>query len=266
MATHRPISEARAERYMEKRSNPRDRGYQPPQPEAVHIVTVGDLLNGKREIVANQQARLGYEAEGLDLQVWCAGDRSLVQKRAMAIVGTRNVSPNGAARARRLARELSEEGIIVFSGLAKGIDTEALQSAMHVGGRVVAVIGTPIDKAYPAENKRLQEEIYREHLLISQFYPGQRVFPSHFPERNKLMAALSDGTVIIEAGETSGTLHQAAECVRLGRWLFISQSVMDDPILSWPRRFEEYEKFRVLRETKDLLSAFDTARYEPPQH
>jgi DNA processing protein len=266
MATHLHIPESRAERYMTKRSNPRDRGYQPPQPEAVHIVTLGDLLNGEREIVPNQQARLGYEAEGLDLQVWCTGDRSLVQKRALAIVGTRNSSPNGAARARRLAKELSEEGIVVFSGLAKGIDTEALRSAIQVGGRVVAVIGTPIDKAYPAENKRLQEEIYREHLLISQFHPGQRVFPSHFPERNKLMAALSDGTVIIEAGETSGTIHQAAECVRLGRWLFVAQAVMDDLSLSWPKGFEGYDKFRVLRKTEDLLTAFDTARYESPQH
>jgi DNA processing protein len=262
MATHAHMSDSYIEHHMDKRSSPRDRGYQPPPPENVSIVTVADLLEGKRNIIPNQQARLGYDAEGLELRLWCAGDRSLVQKRAVAIVGTRNVSPNGAARARRLARELSEEGIVIFSGLAKGIDTEALQSTINIGGRVVAVIGTPIDKAYPAENKRLQEEIYRDHLLISQFYPGKRVFQSHFPERNKLMAALSDGTVIIEAGETSGTLHQAAECVRLGRWLFIAQAVMDDSDLSWPKRFESYDKFRILRKTVDLLSTFDTAKYE----
>ena len=168
------------------------------------------------------------------------------------------MSPNGAARARRLARELTDEGLVIFSGLAKGVDTEALQSAINSGGRVVAVIGTPLDKAYPAENKRLQEEIYREHLLISQFRSGERVFPSHFPERNKLMAALSDGTVIIEAGETSGTLHQAAECVRLGRWLFIAQAVMEDTTLTWPRRFEAYERCRVLRDVTDILSALDS--------
>lgn len=251
---------------MAKRRKSSEASYRAPQSDEVQVLTVRDLLNGMREIVPNQQARLGYDAEGLDLRIWCAGDTSLVQKRAMSIVGTRGVSPNGAARSRRLAKELSEEGIVIFSGLAKGVDTEALQSAIRVGGKVVAVIGTPIDKAYPAENKRLQEEIYRDHLLISQFHPGQRVFPSHFPERNKLMAALSDGTVIIEAGETSGTIHQAAECVRLGRWLFVAQAVMDDLSLSWPKRFESYEKFRVLRKTEDLLAAFDTARYEPPKH
>jgi DNA processing protein len=266
MATNAHMSESYTERHMDKRSSPRDRGYQPPPPENIHIVTVGDLLLGKRKIVPNQQARLGYDAEGLELRVWCAGNVSLIQQRAVAIVGTRNVSSNGAARARRLARELSEEGVVIFSGLAKGIDTEALQSAIGVGGHVVAVIGTPIDKAYPAENKRLQEEIYRDHLLVSQFQPGQRVFQSFFPERNKLMAALSDATVIIEAGETSGTLHQAAECVRLNRWLFIAQAVVDDPSLTWPKRFEGYQKFRVLRKTADLLSDLDTTPYEPPEH
>lgn len=257
MASHVYMSTAHGD-LTAKRSKQRDRGYAPPPADSIHIVTVGDLLQGKRQIVLNQQARLGYEAEGLSLNVWCAGDIELVQKTAIAIVGTREVSPNGAARARRLAKELSEQGVVVFSGLAKGVDTEALQSAIRVGGRVVAVIGTPIDKAYPAENKRLQEEIYTDHLLISQFHPGQRVFPSHFPERNKLMAALSDGTVIVEAGETSGTLHQAAECVRLGRWLFIAQAVVDDPNLSWPKRFESYEKFRVLTSTEVILSALRT--------
>lgn len=266
MATHAHISEFRGEGLTKKLSIPRDRGYDPPLSDDIRIVTVGNLLLDRRQIVPNQQARLGYDSEGLDLRVWCAGDIGLIQKPAVSIVGTRNVSAYGAARARRLAKELSEEGVVIFSGLAKGVDTEALTSAIHVGGRVVAVIGTPIDKAYPAENKRLQEDIYKNHLLVSQFHPGQRVFPSHFPERNKLMAALSDGTVIIEAGETSGTLHQAAECVRLGRWLFIAQAVIEDTSLSWPKRFETYEKFRVLRKTDDLLAVLDTVRYESKQH
>jgi DNA processing protein len=119
---------------------------------------------------------------------------------------------------------------------------------------VIAVIGTPIDKAYPAENKRLQERIYREHLLISQFEAGRRVFQGNFPERNKLMAAITDATAIIEAGEASGTLHQAAECVRLRRWLFIPRSVMDDPLLRWPDRFRHETTVRILTDTADILS------------
>jgi DNA processing protein len=154
-----------------------------------------------------------------------------------------------------LARELAKAGVVVVSGLAKGVDTEALSAAIEAGGKVVAVIGTPIDRAYPAENKLLQERIYREHLLISQFAPGQQVFPSNFPERNKLMAALSDATAITEAGDTSGTLHQAAECGRLGRWLFIAKSVVDDPLLQWPKRFMGQPRVDSFSSTEDILTA-----------
>jgi predicted Rossmann fold nucleotide-binding protein DprA/Smf involved in DNA uptake len=80
-----------------------------------------------------------------------------------------------------------------------------------------------------------QEQIWREHLLISPFPEGRLVFRSNFPQRNRVMAALSDATVIIEAYDTSGTLHQAAECQRLGRWLFIARAVADDPSLTWPQ-------------------------------
>ena len=147
---------------------------------------------------------------------------------------------------------------MIVSGLAKGVDTEALTAAIDAGGHVIAVIGTPIDKAYPAENKRLQERIYRDHLLISQFAPGMQTFQSHFPERNKLMAAITDASVIIEAGETSGTLHQAAECVRLRRWLFVARSVMENPALNWPNRFRHEDKVRTLTDTADVLSALPT--------
>jgi len=143
----------------------------------------------------------------------------------------------------------------VVSGLALGVDTEALTAALEARGRTIAVIGTPIDKAYPAENKRLQELIYREHLLISQFPPGKKTYPSNFPERNKLMAAISDATVIVEASDTSGSLHQAAECLKLNRWLFIAKSVLEDRTLQWPSKFTHYPKTRPLNVTGDILGA-----------
>lgn len=186
--------------------------------------------------------------------VYMAGNLSALNTPAVAIVGTRNVSKEGAARARRLAKELSQRGVGVVSGLAKGVDTEALSSALRHGGRVVAVIGTPLDKAYPAENKHLQEVIYQDHLLISQFKSGERTYPSNFPQRNRLMAAVSDATVVIEASDSSGTLHQSAECQRLGRWLFIAKSVVDDPMLTWPSKFLAYEKCVVLTSAEDVLA------------
>ena len=197
-------------------------------PKNVETTSLAELLDGARSVKLGQQERLGFY-DGKHGLLWYSGDKALVQRPAVAIVGTRGVSPEGAARARRLARDLASANVVIVSGLAKGVDTHALTAAIENGGHVIAVIGTPIDKAYPVENKALQERIYTDHLLISQFKPGTRVYPSHFPERNKLMAAITDATVIIEASDTSGTLHQAAECVRLERWLFIAKSVLDAP-------------------------------------
>ncbi|MGO9083843.1 MAG: DNA-processing protein DprA [Candidatus Sulfotelmatobacter sp.] len=233
-----------------KQRRGRGESYTPPADELVHISSLDDLIAGIRIVTPEQQARLQP-----DSRLWCVGDISLLHNKCVAVVGTREVTTEGAARSRRLARELAAAGVVVVSGLAKGVDTEALSGAVEAGGRVVAVIGTPIDRAYPAENKHLQERIYREHLLISQFAPGERVFPTNFPERNKLMAALSDATAIIEAGDTSGTLHQAAECGRLGRWLFIAKSVVDNPSLQWPKRFLGQSKVDSFSSTEDILKA-----------
>jgi DNA processing protein len=213
---------------------------------------LGTLLGGRRAGPDGHRRPLDIDPESQRL--WCVGDTDLVANPAVAIIGTRNASPAGAARARRLGRELAREGVVVASGLARGIDTEALQEAIRENGRVFAVIGTPLDRAYPAENAELQRAIYERHLLVSQFPPGARVHPSNFPERDKIMAALTDASVIIEASDTSGTLHQAAECVRLGRWLFVAASVLADPSLTWPQRFRRYERMRPLTASADVLA------------
>lgn len=161
-------------------------------------------------------------------------------------------------RARRLARELASEGITIVSGLAKGVDATAHNAALEAGGKTAAVIGTPLSQSYPAENRELQHEIAINHLLISQFEEGSRVFPANFPKRNRVMAAVSDGTVIIEASDSSGTLHQAAECQRLGRWLFILKSVYDDASLTWPKSFASYQKTRVVSTTEDIVGVLST--------
>ncbi|MDK2748715.1 MAG: DNA-protecting protein DprA [Brevundimonas sp.] len=187
--------------------------------------------------------------------VYYSGSLQILDGPAVAIVGSRAVSEDGLRRARRLAREISLAGVTVVSGLAKGVDTAAHVAALDVGCATVAVIGTPLEKAYPVENARLQEQIAAEHLLLSPFAPGERVFPSNFPKRNRVMAAVTDGTVIVEAGDTSGTLHQAAECQRLGRWLFVLRSVYDDTSLEWPRRFASYERMRVVTTAEDVVGA-----------
>lgn len=213
-------------------------------------------LSNRGELEAKQMSFLdkGKGESARPLPIWYAGELALVERPAIAVIGTRNVTEAGRKRASRFARELAERGVVVVSGLADGVDACALQSAVSNRGHVIAVIGTPLDKAYPAKNAALQELIYRDHLLISQFEIGERTFPSNFPARNRTMAAISDASVIIEASETSGTLHQAAECVRLGRWLGITKSVAEDPQLTWPERFKSYERCVILESTDELVS------------
>ncbi|WP_206367603.1 DNA-processing protein DprA [Sphingomonas piscis] len=241
----------------------REMAYTPPS--AVREIDLSELLarHGGAPFEAKQLdlvfgREAGHQKRRTTKPIWCAGHLDSLQAPAVAIVGTRKVSPAGAARARKLARGLATSGVAVVSGLAEGVDTEALTEAMTVGGRVAAVIGTPIDKAYPAKNAALQETIYRDHLLISQFPVGTRTFRSHFPERNRLMAAISDATVVIEASDTSGTLHQSAECMKLGRWLFIAKSVVEDRGLSWPAKFLPYEKTVVLERVEDVLERLNS--------
>jgi len=180
----------------------------------------------------------------------------------IAIVGTRQPSPEGVRRAAKLARLLADKDITVVSGLAKGIDKVAHEAAIKKGGNTVAVIGTPIDQSYPRENKELQELIAREHLLISQVpvleyakrTPELNRF--FFPERNITMSALTHGTVIVEAGDYSGTLILANAALKQGRKLFILNSNFLYKNLKWPHQLEERGAIRV-KEFENILECFD---------
>jgi DNA processing protein len=177
------------------------------------------------------------------------GNRELLNHGPrVSVVGSRKASPIGLHRARLLARALVEHHIVVVSGLAEGVDAVAHTAALDFGGETLAVIGTPLDKYYPAENKELQVRLAREQLVISQFPIGSATTPKSFPIRNRTMALLSDATVIVEAGEKSGTLHQGWEALRLGRLLFLMESVATDPALSWPREMIKYGAQVLTRE------------------
>ncbi len=184
-----------------------------------------------------------------------AGDRELLRiTPRVSIVGTRSASADGLNRASRLSRELVARGVVVVSGLARGIDTAAHRAAIESGGRTVAVLGTPLDKTYPRENAELQRLIMEKHLAVSQFPSGYPSARANFPRRNRTMALLTDATVIVEASEGSGSLSQGWEALRLGRRLFIMRAVVEDRALSWPREMMKYGA-DVLAEIDDLLEA-----------
>ena len=172
--------------------------------------------------------------------------------RLIAIVGTRNPSEDGVRRTRRLVRSLLEDDFTIVSGLARGVDAVAHRTTLDEGGRTIAVLGTPLSQSYPKENVALQTEIANKHLLISQVpvkryerAPNPVTNRHFFPARNVTMSALTDATVIIEAGETSGTLVQANAALKQGRKLFVLDSCFHNPKLTWPHKYAERGAIRV---------------------
>ena len=205
---------------------------------------------------ATSEKLLGYlnssERANAPEVLWYAGHPELLsQLPRVSIVGSRTASAEALRRAAKLAAQLVAHGVTIVSGLARGIDGAAHRSAIENGGRTIAVIGTPLDRAYPPEHAELQWLIAREHLLVSQFPVGHPVSRSNFPRRNRTMALLSHATVIVEAGETSGTLSQGWEALRLGRPLFIMRSVAEDQRLKWPRKMLDYGGL-VLSEAEEV--------------
>jgi DNA processing protein len=216
-------------------------------------IMLSEALRGTGRIEESKQLNFLRDTKKVgDLRIYYAGDLSLLTRPCVSIVGTRKVSDAGIDATDWLVRKLVAAGIVVVSGLAYGVDTVAHTAAIAEGGKTIAVIGTPLNKASPSQNAPLQEKIYRDHLLITQFREGEKTFPANFPVRNRLMAALSDATVVMEATDKSGTLHQAAECTKLGRWLFIAKSVVENPDVSWPQDFVKYDTCVVLDKVSQI--------------
>lgn len=199
--------------------------------------------------------------------IYYRGAIDLMDSRCISVVGAREASADGINRSRRVVRELVREGFTIVSGLAAGIDTAAMTEAIELGGSTIGVIGTPINKVYPAENASLQERVAKEHLLISQvpFYRyahesfNNRRF--YFPQRNELMAALSEATIIVEASDTSGSLTQARAALQQGRKLFVLNSCFENKNISWPRKYELKGAIRV-RSMNDIMDNIFTNKQD----
>ncbi|MDE1854312.1 MAG: DNA-processing protein DprA [Thaumarchaeota archaeon] len=169
----------------------------------------------------------------------------------VAIVGSRRATAEGLAEAGDIARVLTREEVVIVSGLAKGIDTAAHKATIEEGGKTIAVLGTPLDRSYPAENKELQAEIIKHHLAVSQFKVDSEVYQSNFIRRNRTMALIADASVIVEAGETSGSISQGYEALRLGRPLFIWKRLFE-PSFNWPKEMTKFGAMK-LTDPKELL-------------
>lgn len=149
-----------------------------------------------------------------------SGEPTLLGRRAVAVVGARSCSPYGAQVARMLGRELAAAGLLVVSGLARGIDGEAHRGALEAGSPTVGVLGCGIDRDYPAVNATLSRRMEEAGLVVSEYEAGVEPAPWRFPARNRIIAGLCEAVVVVEARERSGALITADFALEEGREVF----------------------------------------------
>jgi DNA processing protein len=178
--------------------------------------------------------------------IWIAGTLATAEAPAVAIVGTRHASPYGIRTARAIAAACARAGVCVVSGLARGIDGAAHEGALDHHGRTVAVLGTSLDISYPRHHHALQQRIAREGLVISEFAKGEGLHPGTFPRRNRLIAALAQLVVVVEAGERSGTHITVDHAQALG----IRVAAVPGPIDA----AQSYGTNRLLRDGADVIA------------
>lgn len=148
------------------------------------------------------------------------GEAELLHQPSIAVVGARSCSPYGAQTARMLGRELAAAGLVVVSGLARGIDGAAHRGALEAGGLTVAVLGCGVDRDYPASHRELARGIAGRGLIVAEYAPGVEPAPWRFPARNRIIAGLSAATIVVEARERSGALITADLALEEGREVF----------------------------------------------
>ena len=163
------------------------------------------------------------------LLLYVQGDVTMLSRPALAIVGSRNPTAQGRDNARNFAKALGELGYVIVSGLARGIDGAAHQGALEASSGTVAVVGTGLDQVYPPSHQELAQRIAHNGALVSEFAPGTPGLPEHFPLRNRIIAGLTQGTLVVEAALQSGSLITARLALEGGREVFAIPGSIHSP-------------------------------------
>ncbi len=180
-------------------------------------------------------------------------------KYAVAIVGTRHPSAYGKLIAERFAKELSEKGITIVSGLARGIDTTAHYASLRAGGRTIAVIGSSIDIIYPSENKKLAASIEENGAVVSEFFMRTKPDPGNFPRRNRLISGMSLGTLIIETTENGGAMITASMTLDQNRELFCIPGNITEKYSIGTNRLIRDGHAKLVQSVDDIIAELKTS-------
>lgn len=190
--------------------------------------------------------------------LFVAGDAGLLLHPQVAIVGARGASAGGLAYARRFARALAQAGFVITSGMADGIDGAAHAAALDSGAPTIAVVGTGLDIVYPRKHRALAGRIEAGGALVSEFPPGTAARADHFPRRNRIIAGLALGTLVIEAGLQSGSLITARLAGEQGREVFALPGSIDNPLARGCHRLIR-DGARLVEEPADITEALAPA-------
>jgi DNA processing protein len=195
--------------------------------------------------------------------LYVRGDVSLLGRRALAIVGSRNPTPQGLANAESFARAFSQAGVTIASGLALGIDTAAHRGALEGPGSTIAVLGTGIDVAYPARNTALHERIAASGALVSELPLGTPAVASNFPRRNRLISGLAHGVLVVEAAISSGSLITARMAAEQGRDVFAIPGSIHSPLAKGCHALIK-QGAKLVENAADVLDELAAARGNAP--
>lgn len=187
------------------------------------------------------------------MMLFARGRVELLQRSCIGVVGTRRPTPYGVAATERLAKELAEAGLVVVSGMARGIDTAAHRAALAAGGDTIAVFGSGVDHIYPAENRRLAVEMADKGLLLSEFPMGNPGHPQNFPVRNRIISGVSHGVMVVEGAQYSGSAITASLAMEQGREVFAVPGNITSK-MSWAPNLLIKQGAKLVQAAEDVLA------------
>lgn len=197
------------------------------------------------------------ELDDCPMFLFCKGDLSLLNKKSLAVVGTRKPSSYGRIVTEKIVKEIAGAGIVIVSGLAYGVDSIAHRKCLEVGGGTIAVLGSGFNHIYPIEHISLAEGIANKGLLISEYPPNKKATKYTFPQRNRIIAGLGDGVLITEASFKSGTIHTKDFALEYGRNIYSVPGNIDSPTSGLTNDIIKSGQAQCITQAKDILDDYN---------